>query len=95
MPGEVGLPVVRHVVVLWLHERETVITLRLIMAANRVNPKMLKKLRVTVINLVRVSNHLEVKQYLVTSSFCCKLVLAVVVVVVLLLKVALCRFYCY
>lgn len=56
VPGEVGLPVVKHVVVLWLHERETVITLRLRMAANRVNPKMLKKLRLTVINLVKVSS---------------------------------------
>lgn len=56
VPGEVGLPVVKHVVVLRLHEKETVIIPPLRMAASRVNQKMLKKLRPTVINLVKVSS---------------------------------------
>lgn len=56
VPGEVGLPVVKHVVVLRLHEKETVIIPPLRMAASRVNQNMLKKLRPTVINLVKVSS---------------------------------------
>lgn len=56
VPGEVGLPVVKHVVVLRLHEKETVIIPPLRMAASRVNQNMLKKLRPTVINPVKVSS---------------------------------------
>ena len=55
VPGEAGLPVVRHVGVPWLHEKEIVITPPLRMVESRVNRKMLKKLRLTAINLVKVS----------------------------------------
>jgi len=54
-PGEAGQPVVKHVEVLRLHEKEIVIIPPLRMEASRVNQKMLKKLRLTVINLAKVS----------------------------------------
>ena len=60
MPGEVGQPVVKHVTVQWLHEKEHVIIQSLETAANRVNPKMLRKPRLTVINLVKVSSKLAI-----------------------------------
>ena len=56
MPGEVGQPVVKHVVVLRLHEKETVIIPPLRMAASCVSRKVLKKLRLTVINHAKVSS---------------------------------------
>lgn len=55
MPGEVGQPVVKHVEVLRLHEKETVIIPPPRMEASRVSQRMLKKLRLTVINLAKVS----------------------------------------
>ena len=48
VPGAVGQPVVKHVEVLRLHEKEAVIIPPLKMAASRANQKMLKKLRLTV-----------------------------------------------
>ena len=55
VPGEVGRPVVKHVEVLRLHEKENVIIPPLRMEASRVNQKMLKKLKLIVINLAKVS----------------------------------------
>lgn len=55
VPGEVGQPVVKHVEVLRLHEKETVIIPPPRMEASRVSQRMLKKLRLTVINLAKVS----------------------------------------
>ena len=60
VPGEVGQPVVKHVAVLQLHEKDYVTIPSLKMEANHVSQKMLKKLRVTVINPVKVSGDLEV-----------------------------------
>ena len=62
VPGEVGRPVVKHVVVLRLHEKEAVITPPPRTEASRVNQKMLKKLRVIVINPVKVR---------IAEIFCC------------------------
>ena len=56
MPGAVGQPVVKHVEVLRLHEKEAVIIPLLKMAASRANQRMLKRLRLTVINHVIVSS---------------------------------------
>lgn len=74
VPGEVGLPVVKHVVVLRLHGKETVIILLLRMEASRVNQKMLKKLRVIVINPVKVSTA-EVE--IINLNCCCTSVVVV------------------
>ena len=71
VPGEVGLPVVKHVVVLRLHGKETVTILLLRMEASRVNQKMLKKLRVIVINPVKVSTAEVVIIILNCCCTCC------------------------
>ena len=55
VPGAAGQPVVKHVEVLRLYEKEAVIIPPLKMAASRANQKMLRKLRRTVINLAKVS----------------------------------------
>ena len=68
MPGEVGLPVVKHAVVLRLHGKETVTILLHRMEASRVNQKMLKKLRVIVNNPVKVST---VEVVIIILNSCC------------------------
>ena len=56
VPGAAGQPVVKHVEVLRLYEKEAVIIPPLKMAVSRANQKMLKKLRRTVINPAKVSS---------------------------------------
>lgn len=71
VPGEVGLPVVKHAVVLLLHGKETVTILLHRMEASRVNQKMLKKLRVIVNNPVKVSTAEVVIIILNSCCTCC------------------------
>lgn len=71
VPGEVGLPVVKHAVVLRLHGKETVTILLHRMEASRVNQKMLKKLRVIVNNPVKVSTAEAVIIILNCCCTCC------------------------
>jgi len=71
VPGEVGLPVVKHAVVLRLHGKETVTILLHRMEASRVNQKMLKKLRVIVNIPVKVSTAEAVIIILNCCCTCC------------------------